>query len=161
MKRHRYTRTLSRSRPVSFACCGRCSYKPTRVPVGRAVVPTERESPRRHHRLSDRRSAGCRRLRLAMGLFACDRAARFSLSSTPRSRSPNRAPCPVHYRCLPSASVSGARRAIIAIAVIYLVLINTVSTGVRQIYLGSGKELSARGKWMIFRDIALPDCVTL
>jgi ABC-type nitrate/sulfonate/bicarbonate transport system permease component len=50
-----------------------------------------------------------------------------------------------------------SKYAIIAVAVIYLVLINTVS-GVRnidQIYLDVGKNFHAN-RWMMFRDIALP-----
>jgi ABC-type nitrate/sulfonate/bicarbonate transport system permease component len=55
-----------------------------------------------------------------------------------------------------------SKYAIIATAVIYLVLINTVS-GVRnidQIYLDVGKNFHAN-KWMMFRDIALPGALPL
>jgi ABC-type nitrate/sulfonate/bicarbonate transport system permease component len=55
-----------------------------------------------------------------------------------------------------------SKYAIIATAVIYLVLINTVS-GVRnidQIYLDVGKNFRA-SKWMMFRDIALPGALPL
>jgi ABC-type nitrate/sulfonate/bicarbonate transport system permease component len=55
-----------------------------------------------------------------------------------------------------------SKYAIIATAVIYLVLINTVS-GVRnidQIYLDVGKNFHA-SKWMMFRDIALPGALPL
>jgi ABC-type nitrate/sulfonate/bicarbonate transport system permease component len=55
-----------------------------------------------------------------------------------------------------------SKYAIIATAVIYLVLINTV-TGVRnidQIYLDVGKSFHAT-KWMMFRDIALPGALPL
>jgi NitT/TauT family transport system permease protein len=55
-----------------------------------------------------------------------------------------------------------SKYAIIATAVIYLVLINTVS-GVRnidQIYLDVGKNFHANG-WMMFRDVALPGALPL
>jgi ABC-type nitrate/sulfonate/bicarbonate transport system permease component len=55
-----------------------------------------------------------------------------------------------------------SKYAIIATAVIYLVLINTVS-GVRnidKIYLDVGKNFHAN-KWMMFRDIALPGALPL
>jgi ABC-type nitrate/sulfonate/bicarbonate transport system permease component len=55
-----------------------------------------------------------------------------------------------------------SKYAIIATAVVYLVLINTVS-GVRnidQIYLDVGKNFHA-SKWMMFRDIALPGALPL
>jgi ABC-type nitrate/sulfonate/bicarbonate transport system permease component len=55
-----------------------------------------------------------------------------------------------------------SKYAIIATAVIYLVLINTVS-GVRnidQIYLDVGKNFRA-SKWMMFRDVALPGALPL
>jgi len=55
-----------------------------------------------------------------------------------------------------------SKYAIIATAVIYLVLINTMS-GVRnidQIYIDVGKNFRAN-KWMMFRDIALPGALPL
>ena len=55
-----------------------------------------------------------------------------------------------------------SKYAIIATAVIYLVLINTVS-GVRnidQIYFDVGKNFHA-SKWMMFRDIALPGALPM
>jgi NitT/TauT family transport system permease protein len=55
-----------------------------------------------------------------------------------------------------------SKYAIIATAVIYLVLINTVS-GVRnidQIYLDVGKNFHAN-RWMMFRDIALPGALPM
>jgi len=55
-----------------------------------------------------------------------------------------------------------SKYAIIATAVIYLVLINTVA-GVRnidQIYLDVGKNFHA-SKWMMFRDIALPGALPM
>lgn len=55
-----------------------------------------------------------------------------------------------------------SKYAIIATAVIYLVLINTVS-GVRnidQIYFDVGKNFHAN-KWMMFRDIALPGALPM